>query len=282
MLHKSLLLLAIMSKPFKLIYSSIFFLAFSSIALCSTAVAQQIDLFLMAGQSNMQGWRSDAAAYPVDKAQLDLTIPFYFEALHYSSSEKQWQTLGPQRGHFRKGHFGPEVTFARSLLKNHFNPAIFKYSSGGSSIKTDWKGPGGRGLYDDMVNNIKTAIQGLKNQGYTVNIRALIWIQGETDANSNQLANEYYWHLRKMLHHLRTNVLRKPNLPVILSVDEQHPRVQQRPQIVDAQLKLSLEDPTIGFVSMYGLEKSDVTHLTARGTIQQGKRIFSAYQELQH
>lgn len=245
--------------------------------LSSITSAKQIDLFIMAGQSNMQGWRSDAAAYPYDSRKLDNKIPFYFEALHYSSSKKKWQTLGPQRGHFRKGHFGPEVTFARSLFSSHLHPAIFKYSSGGSSIKTDWKGPGGKGLYDDMVQNIKRAINELKAQGH---LRALVWIQGESDANNSQLANEYYWHLRKMLHHLRTNVLHKPQLPVILSVDEQHPRVQLNPQVVDAQLKLSMEDPTITFVSMYGLEKADVTHLTARGTIQQGQRLYRAYKDI--
>jgi hypothetical protein len=249
------------------------------LAFSSSVKADQIDLF-MAGQSNMQGWRSDAASYPSDKAKRDKKIPFYFKALHYSSSEKKWQTLGPQRGHFRKGHFGPEVTFARSLLKKRYKPAIFKYSSGGSSIKTDWKGPGAHGLYDDMVSNIKTAINELKTQGHTIKLRALVWIQGESDANSDELANEYYWHLKKMLHHLRNSVLHQPELPVILSVDEQHPRVQIRPQIVDAQLQLALEDSTITFVSMHGLEKSDVTHLTARGTIQQGKRIFKAFKRL--
>ncbi len=254
---------------------------FLSSAFSSTLQAKQIDLFILAGQSNMQGWRSDAAAYPKND-KLDQSIPFYFEALHYSSSNKHWQTLGPQRGHFRQGHFGPEVTFARALKKAHLSPAIFKYSSGGSSIKIDWKGPGGHGLYDDMVQNLKLAINELKAQGYQVNIRALIWIQGESDADNDQLANEYYWHLRKMLHHLRSNVLHQPDLPVILSVDEQHPRVQQHPQVVDAQIKLAFDDPTITFVSMMGLQKSDVTHLTAWGTIQQGKRLFSAYNELIH
>lgn len=254
---------------------------FSS-AFGSVLQAKQVDLFILAGQSNMQGWRSDAAAYPRDTHKLDQTIPFYFEALHYSSSSKHWQTLAPQRGHFVKGHFGPEVSLARALKQAHLNPAIFKYSSGGSSIKTDWKGPGGHGLYDDMVKNLKLAINELKAQGNTVNIRAFIWIQGESDADSDQLANEYYWHLRRLLHHLRSNVLHKPQLPVILSVDEQHPHVHLHPQVVDAQIKLAFDDPTITFVSMTGLEKADVTHLTARGTIQQGQRLFRAYQELTH
>ena len=239
--------------------------------------AEQFDLFIMAGQSNMQGWRSDASQYPPDRHQLDSKIPFYFKALDYSSSNDNWQQLGSQLGHFKQGHFGPEITFARAIKKLKMNPAIFKYSSGSSSIKMQWKGPGHRGQYDDMIQHLKKAIQQLQDQGHTVIPRAFIWIQGESDANSRQLAQEYYWHLKKMLTHLRNNTLRNPSLPVILSVDEQHPRVQLRPEVVNAQIQLSLEDNTISFVSMYGLEKSDVTHLTAKGTIEQGKRLFQSY-----
>jgi len=241
------------------------------------AYADQYDLFIMAGQSNMQGWRSDAAQYPIDRRNVDTSIPFYFKAVDYSSSNGYWQTLQPQLGHFRQGHFGPEITFARALKRINFNPIIFKYSSGSSSIKHQWKGPGQRGQYDDMVFHLKKAIQQLENQGHTVIARSFTWIQGESDANTQQLSQEYYWHLKKMLVHLRTNVLKQPYLPVMLSVDEQHPRVQLHPKVVDAQIRLSIEDDSISFVSMHGLEKSDATHLTARGTINQGLRLFESY-----
>ena len=241
-----------------------------------TIHAEQIDLFIMAGQSNMQGWRSDAAEYPPDVSFQDSNIPFYFEALHYGSSHKQWGTLGPQIGHFQKGHFGPEVSFARALLGANMDPAVFKYSSGGSSIKNDWKAPGQNGLYDDMVRNIYKAIHELRNQGHTVVPRAFVWIQGESDADSPQLANEYYWRLKNLLMHLRATVLKVPDLPVILSVDEQHPRVQLQPEIVEAQKQLANEDPSITFMSMNGLEKYDVTHLTAKGTIISGTTIISS------
>ncbi len=243
-----------------------------------TTFADNIDLFIMAGQSNMQGWRSDAASYPADKNHLDKRILFYFKALNYDSSHTKWETLRPQKGHFRKGHFGPEVSFSRALFKNkHLKPAIFKYSSGGTSLKNDWKTSGKGGLYDDMITNLKKAITTLEMQGHKVTPRAIVWIQGESDADNETLASEYYWHLKRMLTHLRNNVLHKPNLPVILSVDEQHPRVQQNPQVVDAQIRLASENKNMSFVSMMGLEKYDATHLTAKGTIQQGQRLFSAY-----
>ncbi len=257
----------------------IFFVClFSLLTIQTKAFADNIDLFIMAGQSNMQGWRSDAESYPADKNHLDKRIPFYFKALNYDSTNKKWETLRPQKGHFRKGHFGPEVSFSRALFKNkHLRPAIFKYSSGGSSLKNDWKTAGKGGLYDDMITNLKKAIKELEAQGHKVTPRAIVWIQGESDANNKKLATEYYWHLKRMLTHLRNNVLHKPNIPVILSVDEQHPRVQQNPQVVDAQRRLASENKSMSFVSMMGLEKYDATHLTAKGTIQQGQRLFSAY-----
>lgn len=245
-----------------------------------SAFADNIDLFVMGGQSNMQGWRSDAAQYPNNGIQLDSNIPFYWEAVDYASSKGEWETLGPQAGHFLKGHFGPEVTFSRQIKQSRYNPAIFKYSYGSSNLRDIWKPPGKGGLYDKMTTQLKQAIAKLELQGHTVNVRALIWIQGESDADSDQLAKAYYHNLRNMLHHFRRNVVRKPHLPVLLGVDEQHPRVTLRPTVVAAQKRLAAEDPNIVFTSMIGLEKSDVTHLTAKGVKAHGNRLFKTYMRL--
>ena len=227
----------------------------------------------------MQGWRSDAKFYPPDPGRLDSQIPFYFEAVDYSSSQRFWDNLRSQEGHFLKGHFGPEVTFARAVKNYGFNPAIFKFSFG-SSIETVWKSPGQNGLYDRMVRELQHSIKLQKQLGNQVNIRSFTWIQGETDASNDRLARHYYANLKRMLNHFRKVVVRNPSLPVILGVDEQHPHVKLRPQVVHAQQRLSREDKNTAFTSMRGLEKSDVTHLTARGVRQQGQRIFQAYLSL--
>lgn len=247
---------------------------------CVSVKAETIDLHVMAGQSNMQGWRSDSKFYPPDPQKQDGQIPFYFEAVDYSSSQRFWDTMRSQEGHFLKGHFGPEVTFARSIKSYGFNPAIFKFSFGSSSIETIWKAPGQSGLYDRMIRELKHSISLLQQEGHQVNIRSFTWIQGETDASSDILASHYYNNLKRMLHHFRNNVAADRSLPVILGVDEQHPHVKLRPQVVAAQQQLSQEDPNTAYTTMYGLEKSDVTHLTAKGVIQHGQRIFQAYLNL--
>ncbi len=227
----------------------------------------------------MQGWRSDGAQYPLDPRKIDPHIPFYYKAVDYSSTQG-WETLKPQKGHFPSGHFGPEVTFARSAYQAGYRPAIFKYSSGSSSLKSEWKAAGQHGQYDDMVKHLKRAIQKMEAQGNQVIPRAIIWIQGESDANDKQLAQDYYWRLKKMLNHLRQVVLKQPHLPVVLSVDELHPWVQQHPDVVFAQQRLAQEDNSIRFLSMRGLEKADATHLTAKGTILQGKQVYHTFQQI--
>ena len=246
----------------------------------SLLFADDIDLFIMAGQSNMQGWRSDAAHYPQNGLAYDKDIPFYWEAVDYASSKGEWSHLSPQAGHFLKGHFGPEITFARQLKRANYTPAIFKYSFGSSNLRDVWKAPGAGGLYDKMVVQLKQAINALESQGHTVHPRAFIWIQGESDADTDKLASAYYHNLHTLIDDMRHNVIKNDKLPVLLGVDEQHPRVKLRPLIVETQKKIAAEDPNIIFTSMMGLEKSDVTHLTAKGVIQHGRRLFNRYVEL--
>jgi hypothetical protein len=234
----------------------------------------------MGGQSNMQGWRSDAAHYPQQGIAMDAEIPFYWEAVDYASSKRKWASLGPQAGHFAKGHFGPEVTFARQLKRSGLHPAIFKYSFGSSNLRDVWKAPGQGGLYDKMTQQVQQAISTLKSQGHSIRLRAFIWIQGESDADTDKLAKGYYRNLHNMLSHFRRNIIRNPKFPVLLGIDEQHPRVALRPAVVEAQKKIAAEDPSIVFTSMIGLEKSDVTHLTAKGVIAHGKRLYNRYIKL--
>lgn len=262
-----------MIKIIKLCLSSLLLTVF-------TAHADTIDLHVMGGQSNMQGWRSDAQFYPHDPHHHDAQIPFYFEAVDYASTHHRWETLRPQAGHFLKGHFGPEVTFARAVKNYGFKPAIFKFSFGSSSLEAVWKGPGQGGLYDRMIRELQHSINLLKQQGHQVKIRSFTWIQGETDAKNDQWADRYYANLKRLIHHFRRNIAHDHRLPVILGVDEQHPLVKQRPRIVLAQQQLAKEDDNTAATSMYGLEKSDVTHLTAKGVIQHGNRIFQAYLQL--
>jgi hypothetical protein len=239
--------------------------------------SEEIDLFILAGQSNAQGWQGNAAYYPTDPKGLDGKIRFFWKSPGIGDSGGKWTTLQKQGGRFPAGHFGLEVTFARKLKENGYNPAIFKYSLGSTSIASHWRQPGGGGMYDDMVKLLATAVAHLKQEGHTVTFQGFIWIQGESDAQTRDLALAYEVRLKALINDVRTKIVQTPAMPVILGVDEQHQWVVNNPEIVMAQQHLAKTLKNCAWIGMMGLEKADATHLTPAGLVLHGQRVYDAY-----
>ena len=250
------------------------------IGLSLSSFAQEIDFFIWAGQSNAKGSQGDAAQYPDDPDNLDNQILFNWTVIGEDSSDG-WGTMEPQIGNFTDGHFGPEVSFSRSLVEAGYNPAIFKYTQGGTSIYEHWHTPGEGGYYDNMIADLNTAIGELETLGYSVNFRGFVWIQGESDSNSPEAAAAYYDSLSSIINDIRI-VTDNSSLPILLSVDEKFFTYSghEQPEILNAHQNIALNDDTIKFTSMYGFPKADYTHLTPAGLISHGESIFSTYQIL--
>lgn len=231
----------------------------------------------MAGQSNLQGFKGDAAYYPADPEGLDQTIPFYWVSLGSSDSGGEWLTLQKQPGLFPNGHFGPEIIFAREMKRSGLNPAIFKYCCPRTSIAEHWGLPGQGGLYDHFLQVLAQAINSLIAQGHTPRYAATIWIQGESDARTPEMAEAYKPRLKTLIDHFRRDVLKKDNGIFLLGVDAEHPYCLRNQQVVAAQKQLATEGTNIGFVSMVKLQKADLSHLTPAGLQDHGRRLAVAF-----
>ncbi len=238
------------------------------------------DVFLLAGQSNAQGCQGDAAAYPADRDALDVSIPFYWTTPGHGSSEQQWKIMQPQPGFFEAGHFGPELGFARSLAREGRQPAIFKFTVGGVSLATVYRRPGAEGLYDEMVEAWQHASAQLQLAGLSYRVCGFIWIQGESDGETPEMAAAYEENLQVLLDDLLGRVLEQPELPTLLGVDEQHPYIVAQPTVVAAQQRLAHERNNTAFTSMRGLEKADETHLTPAGLVAHGERLAEDFLRL--
>jgi len=258
------------------------FLLFLSLCCISFELSGQskenrvIDLFILAGQSNAQGWKGDAKFYPADAKNLDSQILLNYTFIGESSSYG-WISMQPQLGLFTLGHFGPEVMFSRKLKQHGYNPAIFKFCKGGSSLYGDWKRFGENGFTDQMFDSLSVAINDLSLQGYIVNIKGLIWIQGESDANSFRNAVEYENNLLDFINDFRSHFKQPCEIPIILGVDEQHPAVVEFPQVLIAQQNIADDDDSIEFTSMCGFKKSDSTHLTPEGLKRYGDYLCDSF-----
>jgi len=243
-------------------------------------LGQNVDLFIWAGQSNAQGWKGDGTYYPADPSNLDSFIGLNYAYINSTSSNGNWIKMQTQEGLYPNGHFGPEVSFSRKLKQDGFNPAIFKYSKGSTSIYSFWKTPGSDGgYYDKMIVELNKAIAVLEQKGHTVAIRGFVWIQGESDATETR-APLYYASLQSIVRDIRANVAKNNFLPIVLGVDEQHSAVRNFPIIVESQQRIAREEGNAIFTSMYGLPKADGSHLTPAGLIDHGIRIFDAYKTL--
>jgi hypothetical protein len=246
----------------------------------NTTSSNTLDLFVLAGQSNAMGWLGDASSYPPQEPNLlDSSIKLNYEQIGTTSKSDGWQTLGPQQRQNYGEIFGPEVTFSRLLKKGGYNPAIFKYTQGSTSLADDWKAPGQSGHYDTMVTKFNSAVLDLQNQGYVVNIAGFIWIQGEQDATDSTDAGNYQSNLNAIISDFRTNVASNSTLQFVLGVDEGNPASNIN-TIVTAQNNIANGDANIVRSSMVGLEKADSTHLTPAGIIDHGKRIYDSMFDL--
>ena len=238
-------------------------------------ISAPIELHILAGQSNAQGFQGDAAQCPEGAG-----IPFFYNAPGFGDSGGQWSILGPQLGgHFPNGYFGPEITFALGLQQAGVQPAIFKFTAPSTSLAKDWKGPGESGLLDTMCRELLTAREMLETSHLKVKVGSLTWIQGESDAETDEMAIHYHERLAALLRHVR-EILHEPDLPIILGVDEQHPWVKERPIIVEAQKRIVAAGKRMAFLSMLGLEKADTSHLTPEGLAKHGERLFETWQQL--
>jgi len=240
--------------------------------------ADDYELFIVAGQSNAQGWKGDAKHYPASPE--DKTIPFYYASPKIGSSKGQWTELGPQEGRFPQGHFGPEITFARCLQKEGKKVAIFKFTLGATSLAGRWKKPGAKGLYDQMVEEYKKALKLMNDAGHSITVKGFIWIQGESDAGNPKANKAYLNNLETLMTDLE-KVVQNKQFKIILGVDEQHPKVKAHPGIVEAQQKFVAKNPKRAiYTSMIGLKKADATHLLPESLLEHGDRLYQAYKKL--
>lgn len=148
--------------------------------------AQEIDVFLIGGQSNATGQgyvRNIPASFKVDT-----TVGFYYSCfLNNGEGGGQWTALC--QASESKDKFGVELSLGTKLqsLYPERRVVLIKHALSGSNLYEQWN-PGNRPgdvrgeEYVKFVETVKNALAGLRKQGYCPVIRAMVWQQGEADA----------------------------------------------------------------------------------------------------
>jgi len=270
----------------------------SSVAAQDAAVAKTLDVWLLGGQSNMQG---------IGKfSELKQELPKISNVYYWNNKTFEPLVLGQTRTSSRAGEFGPEVGFSLEMAKTGRPFYLIKYHASGMPLHHGWNGnkwvggdceagrtnfyPGvasddpntGR-LYQQMVNRFRAGLQHLREQGHTPVVRGFLWMQGEQDSKHSDSATTYAENLKRLRDRLAED-LQVEALPIVFGQVLPHepalPRFTHRKEIrkqmaaADADSGLQGAIPLAKMVSTDGFELlPDTVHYSAAGQLQLGQEM---------
>lgn len=171
--------------------------------------SNDVDVIVLAGQSNAEGntfWNPlDADRKVIYASGFDKTLISY-EMMGYSTKNNNITVDGQKTNRFEKvtlgqaydsTRFGPEVGMAEKFQETDREKPVYivKFCSGGTSLFTDWRSPttmtatGSR--WNKFIPFVDGALETLMDQGYNPVIKALCWMQGESDSNKSSFYELY-------------------------------------------------------------------------------------------
>ena len=188
----------------------------------------EISVIILAGQSNMEGntWScyvSEEYGFPEDEAErvnagypgilIDYRCFWNLQPDAGTSSDGKFEyvQLGQANNNSK---FGPEIGIADYITKAGCNEgiALIKYAVGSSCLDPDageWCSPSSmckeNGIwYDNMLQFVDEGLSTLeKETGRKPVIKALCWMQGESDAINSDYTSRYYNNLACFVSDLR-------------------------------------------------------------------------------
>ena len=268
------------------------------------APLSRIAVVFLAGQSNADG-RAPASALPAELRAPRSDVLLYSH-LH-GESAKPDGTLGrlgplaPGRTQFPANSFGPEIGLGHTLatrlalISPGTTLAIVKYAKGGSSLQNDWRSGGdatasGDGPHYFVFQRVaRDALATLRIQNPDASITpiGLVWIQGETDADTDAAAASYGANLAAFLNDVRST-LHDPSLPLVVArlsdnqlalITPEEGRLLRHQQVRKAQTRFSETSTRIQMVDTDGPEFTflpDRLHFDAAGQLALGTACADA------
>ncbi|MCM2370122.1 sialate O-acetylesterase [Aporhodopirellula aestuarii] len=252
------------------------------LASCSVH-ADQYDVYLLAGQSNMDGRGAASELTAQQSATSDTAIIFYRNPPYSSDG---WKRLEPGysvppkfKGELPSSKFGPEIGFASAMSEAHPDRqiALIKGSKGGTSLRKDWA-PGEKGKpetqgprYRDFLETIQQATSQLTDEGHTYQLRGMLWHQGESDSKSSE--KTYRERLESLISRIREDT-GVADLPVVVGEVFDNGK---RDSVRAAIKTVGTSGPNLGLVSSNGTTTwDDGTHFDAKSQWLLGQRFAQA------
>ena len=160
-------------------------------------VVKDVDVIVIAGQSNAEG--NSSSFYLDEDERTRYNNGFENTLIRFMCNDganysRKFVKVKLSQGH-QVNYFGPEVGMAEYFEENYeyLNKKIYlvKYAYGGTAIYDRWRSPSSTilgekpgDLYTSLINYCDESMDMLNKQGLNPTIRAICWMQGESDAGS--------------------------------------------------------------------------------------------------
>ncbi|WP_434036688.1 sialate O-acetylesterase [Formosa sp. 4Alg 33] len=232
-----------------------------------------VKVFILGGQSNMDG-TGKGEELPEEY----LVAPK--NSMIWDNKEKKWVTLRTDSfSKRRKYKFGPEVAFTHLLAEKfpNYTIAIIKTSGGGTKLWKHWLPE--QNMYKAFLRNINNGLADLDKQNIPYEVCGMLWMQGESDAETLEWANAYEDNLKVLYKDVRLQ-MDKPELPIVMGrisigLLRETPWVFDYTEVVQAaQDRVAKADKHVRIINTDKLETlKDNTHFNSESNIWLGHKM---------
>ena len=236
-------------------------------------VKSPVKLFLLGGQSNMDGC-GRAEELPVSYQAHPANV------VTWDNREQCWVPLTEDSMAIaRHRQFGPEVAFAHRIAKAYPDQtiAITKTSAGGTKLHTQWVP--GKVMYQKFMRNFRSARAQLEEAGVACEVAGMLWMQGESDSGTVEMAEAYETNLKLLVADVRKQT-GHADLPIVMgrissSLLKTTPwNFDQARTVQAAQEAVAAEDVHVHIINTDALSTlKDNTHFDTEAQLTLGARM---------
>ena len=233
----------------------------------------KLRVFILAGQSNMQGHgtisdpendpgslndviQNDSRGEWSEIGEVNDWITLQNTYLYYEGDQNTIRTNVTVGQGANSNLIGPELMFAHELDNFYYDPVlIIKTAWGGKSLAVDFRPPSAEGAtgeyYNSMINIVNNVTQNLASEFPEIEqsefeISGFVWFQGWNDGESQDFLDEYESNLKHLIHDVRSD-LDIPDLPFVVASSGQGGYLQSNDGWVrDMQEVVSVAQENVG------------------------------------
>lgn len=268
------------------------------------ATAEPVDVYILSGQSNMQGSGNLTEISPGQRTRIPL-------AQYWNGKAFEPLTPGTTITSHSAERFGPELQFARRLAaSSNDNPFyIIKYHASGQPLDhglhgQEWQGdttgpkrstfyagisdtdPHMGTRYRGLLNTTRAALADLDKRKIKYTVRGFLWMQGEADGKHEIPAKRYGQNLQHLHERLYAD-LKIPLSPMIYGQVLPHtppaPRFTHQIEVRQSQANLhhaSGHADSYTWAHMISTDtiplRKDTVHYSSTGLIDLGDDFYEA------